>query len=221
MTTRVVRSSSCTVRIVELGLEVEHRDNATGYISNVEGVLNRFSDAIAMIQRGAIRDGKEGKSKKLNPCQELIERITRIKKGEESVELLLLDPNGHSQILHESATSTELSEEEIAALAIGPQIPIFDSSEFEELNPLFCVRGKEFIKATFPHISYRLNQKAIHLLYRYKFVSFLQPIICQIRNLWQSLLIQSRPLQRRIVNIGMQHPWNNHHRAFDVPLTVG
>jgi C4-type Zn-finger protein len=45
---------------------------------------------------------------------------------------LLLDPNGHSQILHESATSTELSEEEIAALATGPQIPIFDSSDFEE-----------------------------------------------------------------------------------------
>ena len=55
-----MRSSSCTVRIVELGLEVEPGDNATGYISNVEGVLNRFSDAIGMIQRGAIRDGQEG-----------------------------------------------------------------------------------------------------------------------------------------------------------------
>ena len=131
MTTRVVRSSSCTVRIVELGLEVEPGDNATGYISNVEGVLNRFSDAISMIQRGAIRDGEEGKEK-VESCQELIDRISRVKKGEEPVELLLLDPNGHSQILHESATSTELSEEEIAALATGPKIPIFDSSDFEE-----------------------------------------------------------------------------------------
>ena len=131
MTPRVVRSSSCTVRVVELGLEVEPGDNATGYISNVEGVLNRFSDAISMIQRGAIRDGEEGKEK-VESCQELIDRISRVKKGEEPVELLLLDPNGHSQILHESATSTELSEEEIAALATGPQIPIFDSSDFEE-----------------------------------------------------------------------------------------
>ena len=131
MTTRVVRSSSCTVRIVELGLEVEPGDNATGYISNVEGVLKRFSDAISMIQRGAIRDGQEGKEK-VESCQELIDRISRVKKGQEPVELLLLDPNGHSQILHESATSTELSEEEIAALATGPQIPIFDSSDFEE-----------------------------------------------------------------------------------------
>ena len=124
MTTRVVRSSSCTVRIVELGLEVEPGDNATGYISNVEGVLNRFSDAIAMIQRSAIRDGEEGKEK-VESCQELIDRISKIKNGEEPVELMLLDPNGHSQILHESATSTDLSEEEIAALATGPQIPIF------------------------------------------------------------------------------------------------
>ena len=130
MTTRVVRSSSCTVRIVELGLEVEPGDNATGYISNVEGVLNRFSDAIAMIQRSAIRDGEEGKEK-VESCQELIDRISKIKNGEEPVELMLLDPNGHSQILHESATSTDLSEEEIAALATGPQIPIFNSSDFE------------------------------------------------------------------------------------------
>ena len=131
MTTRVVRSSSCTVRIVELGLEVEPGDNATGYISNVEGVLNRFFDAISMIQRGAIRDAEEGKEK-VESCQELIDRISRVKSGQETVELLLLDPNGHSQILHESATSTELSEEEIVALATGPQIPIFDSSDFEE-----------------------------------------------------------------------------------------
>ena len=131
MTTRVVRSSSCTVRIVELGLEVEPGDNATGYISNVEGVLNRFSDAIAMIQRSAIRDGEEGKEK-VESCQELIDRISKIKNGEEPVELMLLDPNGHSQILHESATSTDLSEEEIAALATGPKIPIFNSSDFEE-----------------------------------------------------------------------------------------
>ena len=68
MTTRVVRSSSCTVRIVELGLEVEPGDNATGYISNVEGVLNRFSDAIAMIQNSAIRESEERKVSKCYVC---------------------------------------------------------------------------------------------------------------------------------------------------------
>ena len=37
---RVVRSSSCTVRIAELGLEVTPGSSSTGYISNVEGVLD-------------------------------------------------------------------------------------------------------------------------------------------------------------------------------------
>ena len=131
MSIRVVRSSSCTVRIVELGLEVEPGDNATGYISNIEGVLNRFSDAIGIVMRGAIRDGEEG-IEQVKSCKELLERIDRIKNGKESAELLLLDPNGHSQILHKSAKSSELSEEEVSALATGPQIPVFDSSEFEK-----------------------------------------------------------------------------------------
>ena len=130
MSIRVVRSSSCTVRIVELGLEVEPGDNATGYISNIEGVLNRFSDAIGIVMRGAIRDGEEG-IEQVKSCEQLLERIDRIKNGKESAELLLLDPNGHSQILHKSAKSSDLSEEEVSALATGPEIPVFDSSEFE------------------------------------------------------------------------------------------
>jgi len=131
LSTRVVRSSSCTVRIVELGLEVEPGDNATGYISNVEGVLNRFEDAIGIIYRAALNEGEEGATQ-AEACQELISRIARVRAGEESVELVLLDPMGHSQILHQAATSAELSEEEVAVLVVGPQVPVFDSSEFSE-----------------------------------------------------------------------------------------
>lgn len=131
MSTRVVRSSSCTVRIVELGLEVEPGDNATGYISNVEGVLNRFDDAIGLILRSAMTEGEEGLPQ-VEACQELISRIARVRAGEETVELVLLDPMGHSQILHADATSKELSEEEVAALATGPQVPVFDSSDLSE-----------------------------------------------------------------------------------------
>ena len=39
---RVVRSSSCTVKIEELDLQVFPGSSSTGYVSNVEGVLNRF-----------------------------------------------------------------------------------------------------------------------------------------------------------------------------------
>ena len=131
MSTRVVRSSSCTVRIVELGLEVEPGDNASGYISNVEGVLKRFEDAIGIILRSAISEGEEGIGQ-AEACQELIGRLSRVREGEDSVELLLLDPMGHSQILSDQAKSTELSTEEIAVLATGPKIPVFDASDLQE-----------------------------------------------------------------------------------------
>ena len=130
LTTRVVRSSSCTVRLVELGLEVEPGDNATGYVSNIEGVFKRFEDAIGIIYRSALSEGDEGRNE-VDACEELIGKINAIKNGDSSVELLLLDPMGHSQILHDKAKSWNLGSEEIASLAVGPQIPIFDSSDLD------------------------------------------------------------------------------------------
>ena len=131
LNTRVVRSSSCTVRIVELGLEVEPGDNATGYISNIEGVLNRFEDAIGIILRSAMLEGEE-EIDTVDACQELISKLNLIKNGEGVAEIVLLDPMGHSQILHENAKNWDLSDEEISSLEVGPQIPVIDSSDLTE-----------------------------------------------------------------------------------------
>jgi zinc finger protein len=46
---RVVRSSSCTVKLLELDLQVNPGSSATGYVSNVEGVLNRFLEVVNMV----------------------------------------------------------------------------------------------------------------------------------------------------------------------------
>ena len=56
---RVVRSSSCTVRIPELDLEVNPGTASTGYVSNVEGVIDRFMDVIIMVTRQAYTDDYE------------------------------------------------------------------------------------------------------------------------------------------------------------------
>ena len=127
MTARVVRSPSCTVRLVELDLEVKPGVSSTGYISNVEGVFNRFEDAISMLQRQAMSE-HEG-SQAAAECAALLNEMARIKAGQSSVELVLLDPMGHSQILHEDAVSRELSEEEAEVLSTGPSVPVFDAGD--------------------------------------------------------------------------------------------
>ena len=123
--TRVVRSSSCTVRIDELGLEVTPGSSSTGYISNVEGVLDRFSSAIGTIRRQADAEADEDILRK---CDELLSKIDMVMNGHLTVTLELLDPIGHSQILHDEAVSSEISDEDAKELDPGPVYPVFDVS---------------------------------------------------------------------------------------------
>ena len=127
VTARVVRSSSCTVRVEELDLEVEPGIAADGYVSNIEGVLNRFISAIEMLQRQALQDGDEGG---YAACQGYIDALRTAIDGEGSdLTLALLDPMGNSKILRENARNTILSEKEAKELSVGPTIPTFDVSD--------------------------------------------------------------------------------------------
>ncbi len=117
---RVVRSSSCTVRLVELDLEVSPGNGSSGYISNIEGVFNRFKDVISMLRTQA--EDEEA----VMQCEDLLRELGRVSEGSVSVELLLLDPMGHSQILHDDASPRDLTDEELSELQTGTSIPVFD-----------------------------------------------------------------------------------------------
>ena len=136
---RVVRSSSCTIRIPELDLQVNPGSNATGYVSNVEGVINRFVEVINMV----LRDLQNEVSAKLSETQTaslsssikeieelelLISRLTGIGQDKnEPFTLELLDPHGHSMIIDELASERELSDEEIISLPTGPDPAVFSA----------------------------------------------------------------------------------------------
>jgi len=128
LSVRIIRSSSCTVKISELGLEVEPGGATTGYVSNIEGVLNRFEDAIRLMYRQSKASNEEDIVKK---CEDLFDKINLVKNGEMSTIITLLDPMGHSQILHQEAVSRDLTEEEMEVLEIGPSFPVFNTEELE------------------------------------------------------------------------------------------
>ncbi len=126
---RVVRSSSCTVRIPELDIEVEPGIAADGYVSNVEGVISRFEDAIRMLMRQAQTEGDVGD---VDSCEAFLLRLASAKAGGgQTVSLVLLDPLGHSKIMHDSASSRDLTDEEVETLYTGPSIPVFDMADLE------------------------------------------------------------------------------------------
>ena len=122
MSVRVIRSSSCTVQIPELDLEVSPGNDSTGYVSNVEGVLERFLGIINMVKKQKVVDEEH---EDIVLLDHLIEALTSARSGEpiEELTLRLLDPRGHSMILCDEAKDWDLSEEEVASLPMGPDIP--------------------------------------------------------------------------------------------------
>jgi zinc finger protein len=110
---RVVKSQSATLSIPELGLKVEPGPKSQGYVSNVEGVLNRFESAVAT----AIGWAEEEQIKE--NALKILEKIENVKTGEETATLVVEDPFGHSIISDADAKHRKLSEEEINELNTG------------------------------------------------------------------------------------------------------
>ena len=117
---------------VELDLEVKPGTASTGYVSNVEGVIDRFMDVIIMVTRQAYVD--DTSMQDIKKLQEMHTALLELKEDPipRSLTIELLDPNGHSQIIHGDAVLRELSEDELSELPVGPESPVFDNDEFVE-----------------------------------------------------------------------------------------
>lgn len=118
---RVVRSSSGTIRIPHLDLEVSPGGSSSGFVSNIEGVINRFEHAIASIIRGNSDDEEV-----LEASLELLENLKKMRAGNSDFHIEILDPRGRSQIIHDDAIIRNLMESEIQTLDMGPEVPVFD-----------------------------------------------------------------------------------------------
>jgi len=93
-------------------------------VSNVEGVLNRFIEVVDMVARDLAGDDLH---EDLQKCIQMKSALQELKEGNSrNVTLELLDPRGHSQILHADAVNRELSESELAELPLGPDPPVLD-----------------------------------------------------------------------------------------------
>ena len=129
MSVKVVRSASATVSVPELGLKVEPGVASEGYITNVEGVLVRFRDAVGQAIRFAV--GTEDEEASRIQGEEILKRIESTINGNEHVTLILNDPFGNSAILSERASKIELTEEEANELHTGYNIVDLLHSENE------------------------------------------------------------------------------------------
>ncbi len=98
---RVVKSSQATVKIPRV-ITIESGPNSNGYISNIEGIINRVMNVIE-----SAKDNEEDKDKK-KKAKNLLKKLNKVLWGQEKLKIIIEDPSGNSAIISEKAVKSKL-----------------------------------------------------------------------------------------------------------------
>ncbi|MEK6973859.1 MAG: ZPR1 zinc finger domain-containing protein [Nanoarchaeota archaeon] len=102
MKVRVVKSSEATIKIPQLRMSVESGPGSEGYVSNIEGVLDRFKKII----EGERDDSEDDNTKK--HAKNLLKKLWKVKLGDLAVKIIIEDPSGNSAIISKKAVIEKL-----------------------------------------------------------------------------------------------------------------
>ncbi|MDP3728603.1 MAG: ZPR1 zinc finger domain-containing protein [bacterium] len=95
MKIRVVKSSEGSIKVPQLHMSVTPGSASEGYISNIEGLLNRFEKVIEDEKENSEEDSAKTTAKNL------LKKIRKVKWGEMPLKIVIEDPSGNSAIISE------------------------------------------------------------------------------------------------------------------------
>ena len=96
LSVRIVKSSNATVKIPRI-TTIEPGAAANGYITNVEGIINRIK-----VQLENVKDNAEDKSER-KKAKNMIKKLQNAMWGRDSIKLIIEDPSGNSAIISDKA----------------------------------------------------------------------------------------------------------------------
>ena len=102
MSIRVVKSASGIVKIPQLKVSIEPGVAAVGYVTNVEGILERVKKIIEDEKNMSEDDDVKENAKKL------LKKIWKIKLGDIPIKLIIEDETGNSAIISDKAKIEKL-----------------------------------------------------------------------------------------------------------------
>ena len=122
---RVIRSTSGTIRIPEMGIAIEPGMASESYITNIEGVLHRVRSVLMTASRWVQED-----EDKFSRSQELLCMLDEVIAGKKKIIIIIEDPFGNSAIISKKAITTKLSKEDAEKLNNGMIVFDIEKSEF-------------------------------------------------------------------------------------------
>ncbi|MBS7655272.1 ZPR1 zinc finger domain-containing protein [Candidatus Bathyarchaeota archaeon] len=108
---KVIKSSTATILIPELKVKVTPGPASEGYITTIEGVLNRIEEAASLMLSSL-------KGLKKENCKKFLEALQKAKSGEKEFTFIIKDPYGKSVIIpkKENVIKRKLSKKEVKKL---------------------------------------------------------------------------------------------------------
>ncbi len=101
LSVRVVRSSEGIIKIPHVG-SIEPGPNAEGFVSNIEGVIEKFKKQIEVLRDTAEDDEDKKKAKNM------LKKLQNVLWGSEKLKIIIEDPTGNSAIVSEKAVRQKL-----------------------------------------------------------------------------------------------------------------
>lgn len=98
---RVIRSSEGLIKIPRVG-SLEPGVDAEGFVTNVEGLINKFKQQIEHLRETAEDDADRKKAKNM------LKKLQKVLWGEEKLKIVVEDPSGNSAIISEKAKRQKL-----------------------------------------------------------------------------------------------------------------
>ncbi|MEK6955200.1 MAG: ZPR1 zinc finger domain-containing protein [Nanoarchaeota archaeon] len=102
LSVRIVKSSEATIKIPQLKMSVEPGVASEGYVSNIEGILQRFKKILELERDAADEDDIRKKAKNL------LKKLWKVECGDEPLKIIIEDPTGNSAIISDKAVITKL-----------------------------------------------------------------------------------------------------------------
>lgn len=98
---KIVKSGEATVKIPHI-ISIEPGPASNGYVTNVEGLLERVKK---MIESAAEAEEEESAKKK---AKNMIKKLNKVIVGRETLKIIIEDPSGHSAIISDKAQKSKM-----------------------------------------------------------------------------------------------------------------
>lgn len=111
--TRVIRSTSGTIRIPEWCVEIEPGPASEAYITNVEGVIERLQSVVEMARKWSETEDERRRA------ESLLDTMQAARDGKPDFTIIIEDPLGNSAFIGEGVEVAKLTDEEARSLRTG------------------------------------------------------------------------------------------------------